>query len=232
MQSPVGYAEQVINDKYSIERVLAGAGDTANLPGNLLTRDNLSVWTKLVSKGILNALDGLSRMVGKEIEASSIDTKWLPAKRVVDMIGGPEKIVVGIYLSIEGDATGHLLLLYDTTIAFQLIDAQLGLPTGSTREMDEMEYSILGEMGNITGSFFLNAIADMTSLVLMPSPPSVLVDMTGAVLNVPLTFLMEENDNALVVKATFKANDGYPDGTFMILPTTNFVSTVLDGSKH
>ena len=232
MQSPVGYAEQIINDKYNIERSLAGAGDTVILPENLLTRDNLSVWTWLVSKGISNALSGLSQMIGEEIIVSSIDMKWLPAKRVVDTLGGPENTIVGIYLSIEGDATGHLLLLYDTNIAFQLIDMQLGLPKGSTREMDEMEYSVLGEMGNITGSYFLNALADTTSMVLMPSPPSVLVDMVGAVINVPLTFIMEENDNALVVKANFRVNDSDLDGTFMVLPTMSFVSTLLNNPKY
>lgn len=232
MQSSISISEQVTNDGHDTGYTFAGAGDTAVLPEDLLTQENLSVWTWLVSRGISNALSGLSQMVGKEIEVSSIDLKWLPAKRVVDMLGGPENIIVGIYLSIEGDATGHLLLLHDTQIAFQLIDMQLGLPKGSTREMDEMEYSVLGEMGNITGSFFLNALADTTSLVLMPSPPSVLVDMVGAVVNVPLTFIMEENDNALVVKATFRANDEDLDGTFMVLPTMSFMNTLLNHPKN
>ncbi|MBN2238689.1 MAG: chemotaxis protein CheC [Dehalococcoidales bacterium] len=197
------------------------------LPEKVLTKENMSVWTWLVSKGISNALSGLSQMIDKDIQVTSIDLKWLPAQKVIDLLGGPEVTVVGIYLTIEGDATGHILMLHDTTIAFQLIDMQLGLPNGSTTELDEMAYSVLGEMGNITGSFFLNALADSTSLVLMPSPPSVLIDMVGAVMNVPLTFIMEENDNVLIVKANFSANDKDLDGTFMVMPTINFMNTLL-----
>ena len=232
MYSPVGHAEQIVNDKHNVESTLAGAGNAAMLPENMLTKENLSVWTWLVSKGISNALTGLSQMIGKTIEVSAIDIKWLPASKVVDLLGGPENTIVGIYLSIEGDATGHLLLLHDTKIAFRFIDTQLGLPRGSTKEIDEMEYSVLGEMGNITGSFFLNALADSTSLVLMPSPPFVLMDIVGAILNVPLTFITKENDNAFVVKANFKAEDDEYYGTFMLLPTMNFMSTLLDHHKN
>jgi chemotaxis protein CheC len=232
MHDPTGSTEQIIDDEHNIERTVAGSDNAAMLPENMLTKENLSVWTWLVSKGISNALTGLSQMIGKTIEVSAIDIKWLPTSKVVDLLGGPDNTIVGIYLSIEGDARGHLLLLHDTKIAFQFIDSQLGLPKGSTKEIDEMEYSVLGEMGNITGSFFLNALADSTSLVLMPSPPFVLMDMVGAILNVPLAFITKENDNAFVVKANFKAEDDDFYGTFMLLPTMNFMSTLLDHHKN
>ncbi len=201
------------------------------LPEKVLTKENMTVWTWLVSKGISNALSGLSQMIGTEIKVTSIDLKWLPAQKVIDMLGGPETTVVGIYLTIEGDATGHIMMLHDTKIAFQLIDMQLGFPEGTTHDLDEMSYSVLGEMGNITGSFFLNALADSTSLVLMPSPPSVLVDMVGAIMNVPLSFILQESDNALIVKANFSANDKLLEGTFMVMPTIQFMNTILNNQK-
>jgi chemotaxis protein CheC len=191
----------------------------------------MTVWTWLVSRGISNALSGLAQMIGCDLQVTSLDLKWLPAQNVIDMLGGPEVTVVGIYLTLEGDATGHIMMLHDTKIAFQLIDMQLGMPKGSTETLDEMSYSVLGEMGNITGSFFLNALADSTSLVLMPSPPSVIIDMVGAVMTVPLSLIMEESDNALIVKANFSANDQDLEGTFMVMPTIEFLNTLLNNQK-
>ncbi len=201
------------------------------LPEQVLTKENMTVWTWLVSRGISNALSGLAQMIGCDLQVTSLDLKWLPAQNVIDMLGGPEVTVVGIYLTIEGDATGHIMMLHDTKIAFQLIDMQLGMPKGSTETLDEMSYSVLGEMGNITGSFFLNALADSTSLVLMPSPPSVIIDMVGAVMTVPLSIIMEESDNALIVKANFSANDQDLEGTFMVMPTLDFLNTLLNNQK-
>ena len=120
-----------------------------------------------------------------------------------------------------------LLLVHDPEIAFQLIDIQMDLPAGSTQRIGEMERSVLGEMGNVTGGFFLNTLADMTGLSLLPSPPSVIVDTVGAILSIPLNFLMDKQEEALAVKTTFSAGTRQIHGTFLILPTAEFMKTVL-----
>ena len=168
-----------------------------------LSKDELAIWTWLVSRGIANSLAGLSRMVGDDLSVSGLDVKHFPAKEVVNLIGGFEKEVVGIYLTISGDADGHLMLIHDPKIAFDLIDSQLGLASGTTTELGEMERSVLGEMGNITGSFFLNAIADATNLSLTPSPPVVMVDMAGAIMGIALAEIMQEQDSVLAIRAMF-----------------------------
>ncbi len=232
MESLAQYAVEPTLDQH-VPEWLPSENNSSNLaPEIVLTKDNMAVWTWLVSKGISNALLGLSQMMGQEITVTTLDLKWLPVEDAADgVIVRPEAVGIGIYLTIEGDATGHLLLMHDPNIAFQLIDIQLGLPRGSTQQIGEMERSVLGEMGNITGSFFLNALADSTNLVLMPSPPAVIVDSVRAIMNIPLTFIMEEQDEALVVKATFSTESQQIDGTFMVLPTMDFMKTILKHSK-
>lgn len=46
--------------------------------------------------------------------------------------------------------------------------------TDATKEIANLEASALGEMGNIMGSFYLNAPSDASGLGLMPSPPAVI----------------------------------------------------------
>ncbi len=197
----------------------------------MFTKDETVIWTWMVSKGISNALSGLSKMVGQELNVTSLDLKRYPAKDAAILLGGPENLVVGIYLTIDGDATGHLMLIHDPKIAFQLIDLQLGLPPGSTQKLEEMERSVLGEMGNITGSFFLNALADASGLNLMPSPPVVMIDMAGAILGIALTKIMQEQDDVLVIRAMFGTDSQQIDGTFMVLPTSDFMQVILRNPK-
>ena len=179
----------------------------------LLSKDELAIWTWLVSRGISNSLAGLSQMVGDELAVTALDVKNFPAKDAINLLGGAETVTVGIYLTVHGDADGHLMLIHDPKIAFDLIDSQLGMPMGSTTDLGEMELSVLGEMGNITGSFFLNALADATNLTLTPSPPVVMVDMAAAILSIALTDIMQEQDNILAVKASFGTHDSQIDGT-------------------
>ena len=197
----------------------------------MFTKDETAIWTWLVSRGIANSLSGLSQMVGQELSVTSLDLRQYPAKDAAMLLGGPENLVVGIYLTIFGDATGHLMLIHDPKIAFELIDIQMGLAAGTTQNLEEMERSVLGEMGNITGSFFLNALADASSLNLQPSPPAVMIDMAGAILGIALTKIMQEQDDVLVVRATFSAGSRRMDGTFMVLPTSDFMNVILKHPK-
>lgn len=194
-----------------------------------LSKDELAIWTWLVSRGIANSLSGLSRMIGDELTVSGLDVKRFPAKDVVNLVGGFEKLVVGIYLTISGDADGHLMLIHEPKIAFDLIDTQLGQPIGTTTDLGEMERSVLGEMGNITGSFFLNAIADATNLSLTPSPPVVMVDMAGAIMGIALSEILQDQDNVLAIRATFSSCGRQIEGNFMVLPTMKFLRVIL---KH
>lgn len=197
-----------------------------------MSKKDMSIWTFLVSKGISNALHGLSMMVRHRMAVTSLALKWLPVKEAAATICDPEEKGVGIYLSIEGDANGHLLLMHDINMAYRMIDIQLGLPIGSTIRMGDMERSILGEMGNITGAFFLNALADATDMVLMPSPPAVMTDLARAMVNLPLSCILEGQDDALTVKATFAADTQRLDGKFIVMPTIGFMNTLLNNQMR
>ena len=209
----------------------AAAQSTKPLVTHPLSKDEMAVWTSLVSKGIANALYGLSLMVRHQIAVTSLSLKWLPVKEAAAKICGPDEKGVGIYLAIEGDANGHLLMMHDINMAFRIIDIQLGIPIGTTTRMGDMERSILGEMGNITGAFFLNALADATDLVLMPSPPAVMTDLAIAMVNLPLSCILEGQEEALMVSATFATDNQNIDGKFIVLPTMDFMTALLSRSS-
>lgn len=196
-----------------------------------LAKDELAIWTWLVSRGIGNSLSGLSDMIGKDLTVSAINVKNLPPEETISLLGGPEHKVVGIYLTIHGDATGHFLLIHDPQIAYELVDFQMGLPPGSTNDLGEMERSVLGEMGNITGAFFLNALADATNLVLTPSPPNVMVDEAAKVMGIPVNQIMQVQDAVLTIKATFGTDEHHTEGTFVVMPTMEFLKVILQHAR-
>ncbi len=197
----------------------------------LVTKDEAAIWTWLVSRGITSSLSGLSEMVGQELVVNSLDVRQLPVKDATALLGGPENPVIGIYLTIHGDATGHLMLVHEQRMAFELIDIQMDLPAGSTQRLEEMEYSILGEMGNITGAFFLNALADANDLSLTPSPPKVITDSAKDILNIALAEITEVQDSVLVIKAIFGNENRQIEGIFMVLPTSSFMEVILKRSN-
>ncbi len=173
--------------------------------------------SKLVSKAVTNAVSGLSGMVGREVQISDFDVKKVKVKDVPCEFGGPEALIVGVYLQIK-DRTGHMFVGYEPEVAAKLIDILLGQAPGSTLQLSEMEQSVLGEIGNLMGSFFLNTLAEGAGTSLLPSPPAVMVDMAGAILDISLSRLLEEGEEIPIVTARFGTQDRQIDGKFLIVP--------------
>ena len=122
--------------------------------------DDMRACTALVSEGSANAIIGLSQMIGQDIQVTSLNAKVVPVNETPDLVGGWEEVTLGVYLAVTGDATGHMFMVYKPETAMALADLLMGEPPGTTKNLEEMEESALGEVGNIMGSFFLNALLD------------------------------------------------------------------------
>ena len=189
----------------------------------IAVEDSLKEGARLVLLGSQNAITGLSQMVNREIEMNAVSARQIPVDDLPDLFGGREKVAVAVYLAVSGATDGHMFLVYPPETAMSLVDLLMGQEPGTTEEISEMEASALGEMGNIMGSFYLNALSDATGLLLMPSPPAVIMDMAGSILDVALADILQESDDALVIEAIFSTKDQQITGNFLVLPNPAFL---------
>lgn len=191
-------------------------------------------WPHLVRLGTERAMAGLSEMTGTEIEVAEMSLRRVPVQEIAQAFGGPDREAVGIYLTVHGSADGHLMLMYEPRIAYAFIDLLMGDPPHTTHELTEMGRSALGEMGNIIGAFFLNAIADATGLQLSPSPPEVMTDMAGALFDVVSAEVLLNSDDTLLAETTFRARGHDINGVFMVMPTDGLLEALVmsaEGSR-
>jgi chemotaxis protein CheC len=183
---------------------------------------------KLVNEGVNKAVSGLSGMVGKQVAVTGFKLHKMMIKDVANLFGGHEAPIVGVYLKFTGGGDGHILVGYEPDTASKLVNVVLGKAPESIYNLSEMEKSVLGEVGNIMGSFFLNTIADDTGISLHPSPPAVMVDMAGAILDAPLAQMMKGGNEITVVNVTFSTPDKEIDGRFVIAPSNNMTPELLN----
>jgi len=179
---------------------------------------NGSEQAAVLRKGVSNAVAGLSQMVGKDIKIASINLRKVLVREIPELFGGPQEMMVGVYLAICGNTNGHMIAIYEPQTAFDLVDLLLGQAPGTTKELSDMEQSVLGEVGNIMGSFFLNHLANTTGQALQPSPPAVLMDMAGAILEVATVSVLEQSEYTYVIDTVFETSDRQVAGTFLVMP--------------
>jgi chemotaxis protein CheC len=182
----------------------------------------LANWTKLAKVGSTTAVSGLSQMVNKDFTITALNIEEVSMRNATGLIGKADEKVIGIYLLFSGNTSGQILLAFDPQTAYGLVDMAMGVDQGSTNSLGEMERSVLGEMGNIVGTFFLNGVADCVGLRLMPSPPAVVEDMAGAVIGSVLAEAFDENESIFVIKLLFSSTSKEVEGRFLVLPSFSF----------
>ena len=173
---------------------------------------------ELLALAMDNAARGLSEMLGRTITIDVPRVQTVPISRVTDHVGGPETDMVGVYLLIEGEMPGQAILMATLEDALRLVDLLMGEPEGTTRELGDLERSALAEAGNLTVSFFLNALANSIGLSSRPSPPAVMVDMLGAIMGVVAAPVAAFADELLIVETAFKEPHRTVNVHFWVLP--------------
>ncbi len=172
-----------------------------------------------VSAGMENAARGLSGMLGRTITTGTSQARVVRFSDLYEDIGHPETGMVGIYLRMEGDLSGQAILILSVKSALDVADLLMEEPQGTSTELGELEVSALGEVGNLTVAYFLNAMSSLTGRDLRPSPPAVMVNMLGAILGVLATTAGMTGDELLIIETVIQdPQDKLVEAHFWVLP--------------
>lgn len=178
----------------------------------------------IVLKGLDDSSRALSSMTTGGVRLQDPNVEFVPLNVVPGIAGGPGAVVVAVYVGIEGDLNGHLMLVFSTTAAMRVVDMLIDAPPGTTTEIDEIGLSALAETGNVCGSSFLNALSDRTGLKIVPTTPAVVTDMAGAILEAVVTELYLNGDEVLMVETGF--NNQIP-GHFLLMPDQDSMARLV-----
>ena len=148
-----------------------------------LTPNQLDALREIGNVGAGNSATALSQIINKRIDMNVPKVALVPIETVPDLVGGPDTIVVGVFLRVYGKAPGNILFLLPQKSAFYLVDTLMGREHGTTKKLDFMDESALMEIGNILSGAYLNAFFNFTHISMLPSIPALAMDMAGAILN-------------------------------------------------
>lgn len=183
-----------------------------------LTPIQLDALREIGNVGAGNSATALSQIINKRIDMNVPKVALVPIEAVPDLVGGPDAIVVGVFLRIYGRAPGNVLFLMPQKSAFYLVDTLMGKEHGTTKSLDFMDESALMEIGNILSGAYLNAFFSFTHISMLPSIPALAMDMAGAILNIILVQLGQMGDQAMVIETEFLAEDDGISGHFFLVP--------------
>ncbi|MFL5496030.1 MAG: chemotaxis protein CheC, partial [Gemmatimonadales bacterium] len=104
---------------------------------------------------------------------------------------------------------------------------------GTTREFGAMEQSGLKEAGNILASAYLNALSDFMGMMLVPSVPSLVIDLSAAVLTTTYLNFGHDRDYVFCVETSFQVAGATEPlrGHFLLLPDMPSLRAIFDAIR-
>ena len=186
------------------------------------TELQLDALRELANIGSGTASGALSALLGRPVDISVPSARAVTFAEAVEATGDPETEVTGIALGIFGDLDGVVLLLVSPAEAQKLCQ-MLGVEPGS-----EYVQSALGEVGNIVGSSYINALAEMTGMAIEPTPPATATDMLGAILQTVLAGQAHAGEVALMLDSDLQVEGEDCSIAFVLVPTETGVGELLE----
>lgn len=176
--------------------------------------------------GAGNAAIALSQMVDKKVDLSVPKASLMPLVGVPNLVGGPEVAVAGVYLRIEGDCAGSILLLLEKESAMSLAGLMVKAEMSAPEELT-MKRSALQETGSILSGAYLNALSQLTGIFFKPSVPGFALDMAGAIIDYVLVDLGASEEHVLVVETDFMVSGQKILGHLILFPDLGTLSIIL-----
>ena len=168
---------------------------------------HMDVLREIGNIGAGNAATSLAMMLGQPVDMTLPKVNLLPFNEIAGAMGGPENILYGVLLGLEGDISGMIMFLLDKQFAHLVINILMGGAYESFDEMDEMALSAIKEVGNILSGAYANSIGELTGLKIDLTVPSVSIDMAGALLSVPIIRFGAIGDKVLFIEENFNSSE-------------------------
>lgn len=189
--------------------------------------------------GAGNATTALAQLLNCKVDMKVPKVNLMGFQELASSLGGEEKIMSGIFLSLSEDIQGMMLFVLDIPSARKLLNLLMEtmgapqIPDGEefdgTRmpQFDEMHMSALNEIGNIITGAYLSALSNLTHLSIQASVPHLQIDMAGAILSLPAIEFGKIGDKVLYIETTFTEESDI-NGYFILVPELESYDVILD----
>ena len=199
-----------------------------------ITSLHLDVLKEIGNIGAAHAATALSGLLQKKIDMRVPNVQMVSFNDMMELAGGSENVVVGIFLRIEGDAEGSMFFVLPVEQANRFIRGLIrdeSFNFYSPESVSDLGLSAMQEMGNILSGSYLSALSDFTGLKIFPTVPGLSVDMFGAIISIGLIELSQISDTVIVINTSIYEDEISDNeevrGHFFLLPDPDSFETIF-----
>jgi len=193
----------------------------------------LDALKEVANIGAGHAATALSQLTSRTIMINVPEVNVRPLEEVPELLGSADEVIAAVLMHMMGDLTGRTLVLFPEASAKSLCDILFRRPRGTTTEFTPMEQSGLKEAGNILASAYMNALSDFMGMMLVPSVPSLVIDLSAAILTTAYLNFGHDRDYVFCVETAFRVEGATEPlrGHFLLLPDMPSLRAIFDAIR-
>jgi len=93
--------------------------------------------------------------------------------------------------------------------------------------MEEIDSSVLIEIGNIVISSYITAMSSLTGVNVELSVPQLAINMLGGIMSVPIAMMGQHSDKIMMITGDFKIDGKALDSTMLLLPDVESLNVLM-----
>ncbi len=193
-----------------------------NFQNNELIKDFLQ---EVGNIGTGNAITALSQFLNASFQLELSTVHFMHYQQVYHFLGKVDALHVGVFVEARGEISGLFLFLIDQLLTEKIIQTLLG-EDADFNNLNELEESLLCEMGNIVCNAYATAMNGLLNKSIQCLVPQLCVDMAGAILNVPISHFAFNTDDILMIETIFKLGEEKYKSHILFLPDYDFIQNI------
>jgi len=185
---------------------------------------------EVASIGGGNASAALSNLVGEIVNLKISTVDIAPIKEIQELIGGPKKLIVGVYSTIKGDVKGNVITILEKKNALFLVDILQRKTLGTTKILGKQEQKLIKETGKTLLTFYLNAFSDFLKIKTIQTKPKFVSTFGESIMDFVLIGIHEKLEHLLLFKTDFGVEKRF-EGNFILLLAIESIDILLKAIK-
>ncbi len=187
----------------------------------------LDILKEIGSIGGGNAATALSSMLSAKVNMTLPRAEILEFNEAIEKMGDPENVVAAIFVEMSGEIQGIMLFILPQEFSDDILFRMLGKTRVELLELEEIDTSVLTEIGNIVISSYVTALSSLTNVEVELSVPQFTVNMLGGILSVPIAMMGQHSDRIMMVTGDFKVDEKSLHSSMLLLPDVKSLNILM-----
>ncbi len=174
------------------------------------------------------AATALAEMLNCKVEINVPEVKIFPLELLNKVLGKPDDLFFVLDVNMEGEIKGRWFFLLPPNQAKVLGASLLNKKPEEIDIRDSLFQSSLKEITNILTAAYFNVLSEMTNLVFLYNPPSLAIDMVGALLDFFFIQVAQYAEEVIFIKTQLEIEGIDFQGLILFFPEMESLVKLLE----